>query len=562
MKTRKPAKAALVAVVVLSLLALVGSSMAAAQGGDPGQIVAMNVNSSSITWTPLAGNYAGLLLTITGPNGFYYRKDFGGRATISSRGLEDGSYTYEVVLTIGAALPDFASDQKDRGLGFAPSQNRTQSGGFMVLGGSFAAGGTESAADIVNPDDVIVQGSLCVGFDCVNNENFGFDTVRLKENNVRIQFDDTSSVAGYSTNNWQLRANSGASSFLGFVDQGAAGNSEDGTVIFAVAAGAPANSLYVSSAGRIGLRTATPVLELHIVDSDTPSIRLEQNSSGGYSPQTWDIAGNEANFFIRDVTSGSRLPFRIRPGAPTSSIDVNADGDVGIGTASPVYDLHVVRSAVNAKIAATRVDSGVDGAVIKLQSNTNRGFVGTENNFHLGFMVNNIEKMLLTTSGNLTVEGSVTATAFNSPSDRHIKENFVDVNRASVLERLSRIPISTWNFIGGDGARHMGPMAQDFYAAFGLGTDDKHISTVDADGVAFAAIQELDLRNQALASENASLRGQVNDLAARVSSLEAGGVPSASLLTWLLVASNLALIVWTVFSARRVNALRSAAIEK
>jgi hypothetical protein len=88
--------------------------------------------------------------------------------------------------------------------------------------------------------------------------------------------------------------------------------------------------------------------------------------------------------------------------------------------------------------------------------------------------------------------------------------------------------------------------------------DDKHISTVDADGVAFAAIQELNVRNQALTSENASLRGQVQDLAARVSSLEAGGIPSASLLIWLLVASNLALIVWTVLSNRRAAAVKSA----
>jgi hypothetical protein len=106
-------------------------------------------------------------------------------------------------------------------------------------------------------------------------------------------------------------------------------------------------------------------------------------------------------------------------------------------------------------------------------------------------------------------------------------------------------------------------MAQDFYAAFGLGTDDKHISTVDADGVAFAAIQELNVRNEALASENASLRGEVTslrgqmqDLATRVSSLEAGDAPAASFLTWALAASNLALIVWMVLSTRRASAAR------
>ena len=106
--------------------------------------------------------------------------------------------------------------------------------------------------------------------------------------------------------------------------------------MFEVDAGAPANSLRVSSTGRVGIRTGTPVLDLHITTSDTPAHRLEQTNAGGFTAQTWDIAGNEANFFVRDVTGGSRLPFRIRPGAPTSSIDINASGNVGIGTASPL----------------------------------------------------------------------------------------------------------------------------------------------------------------------------------------------------------------------------------
>jgi len=61
---------------------------------------------------------------------------------------------------------------------------------------------------------------------------------------------------------------------------------------------------------------------------DTPGIRLQQTNANGFTPQTWDMGGNEANFFIRDLTGGSRLPFRIRPGAPTSSIDIGASGAV------------------------------------------------------------------------------------------------------------------------------------------------------------------------------------------------------------------------------------------
>ena len=82
--------------------------------------------------------------------------------------------------------------------------------------------------------------------------------------------------------------------------------------------------------------------------------------------------------------------------------------------------------------------------------------------------------------------------SWSSISDRNLKENFAPVDGQSLLARLNEIPIETWNYKAQDDSiRHMGPMAQDFRAVFGLGSDDKRISTVDADGVALAAIQEL-----------------------------------------------------------------------
>jgi hypothetical protein len=79
-----------------------------------------------------------------------------------------------------------------------------------------------------------------------------------------------------------------------------------------------------------------------------------------------------------------------------------------------------------------------------------------------------------------------------STSDRNLKTNFALVEGGDVLQKLDRIPIETWSYKGQDSSiRHMGPVAQDFRAAFGLGEDDKHITTVDADGVALAAVQAL-----------------------------------------------------------------------
>ena len=372
--------------------------------------------------------HAAVTLTVIGPDNFSFTKEFkSGNAAelrlLQAKGerLADGQYTYELRVT-----PNISEDTKaalkaarEKGndaevqrelskRGALPSQSLVQSGGFMILNGSvILPGATEGPGaraslqqpatpvlasassggrtnfkirrnhpsfmvfDQVIADDLIVQGSICAGLDCVNNENFGFDTIRLKENNTRIQFDDTSTSAGFATNNWQIRANSSASggaSFLAFVDQGGTGNSETGTIVFEVDAGAPANSLKVSSGGNVGIGTATPVLDVHVNTTDTPAIRLEQNNSGGFTAQTWDVAGNEANFFVRDVTGGSRLPFRIRPGAPTSSIDISATGNVGIGTASPAKKLHIADA--NAQVFVDRPSNAASNyALINFATN-------------------------------------------------------------------------------------------------------------------------------------------------------------------------------------------------
>jgi hypothetical protein len=82
--------------------------------------------------------------------------------------------------------------------------------------------------------------------------------------------------------------------------------------------------------------------------------------------------------------------------------------------------------------------------------------------------------------------------AFSCTSDRNAKRDFRPVDQLDVLKRLSRLPVTTWRYKSENGhVRHMGPTAQDFKAAFGLGTDDKHIGSIDEDGVNTAAIQAL-----------------------------------------------------------------------
>lgn len=249
--------------------------------------------------------------------------------------------------------------------------------------------------DQVIPDDLIVQGSLCVGLDCVNNEVFGFDTIRLKENNTRIKFEDTS-VGTFPTTDWQLTANDSAS---GGQSKFSIEDITGVRVPFTVEAGSTTNSIYVDSTGRVGFRTSTPVLDIHIATGNTPAIRLEQNTSQGFSAQTWDVAGNEANFFVRDVTGGSRLPFRIRPGAPTNSIDIAANGNVGIGIAGAgrLMQIHATSAPVLQMTDNTSGSNTTDGFQL-----VHAGLNTTLENQEAGtmsFRTSAVDRMTITAAG-------------------------------------------------------------------------------------------------------------------------------------------------------------------
>lgn len=98
--------------------------------------------------------------------------------------------------------------------------------------------------------------------------------------------------------------------------------------------------------------------------------------------------------------------------------------------------------------------------------------------------------------------------SWSALSDRSLKANLASVDSQAVLQAVAGMPISTWNYTAQDTSiRHIGPMAQDFYAAFNVGEDERHITTIDADGVALAAIQ--------------GLNEVVEEKEARISALEA-----------------------------------------
>ncbi len=110
---------------------------------------------------------------------------------------------------------------------------------------------------------------------------------------------------------------------------------------------------------------------------------------------------------------------------------------------------------------------------------------------------------------------------WSSLSDRNAKTGILPVSDDDILARVAVLPISEWSYSTERGVRHVGPMAQDFYAAFDVGEDNRHITSIDEDGVALAAIKALDARDQRKDAEIRSLQRQITALATQVEAMRA-----------------------------------------
>ena len=113
--------------------------------------------------------------------------------------------------------------------------------------------------------------------------------------------------------------------------------------------------------------------------------------------------------------------------------------------------------------------------------------------------------------------------SWSSLSDRNAKTNFAPVNSRELLDRLAQLPIQTWNYKSQrESVRHIGPMAQDFHAAFAVGEDDRHIATVDEAGVALAAIQRLIQKVEQKETEITELKQRLEKLEQRMNQNSGG----------------------------------------
>ncbi len=122
------------------------------------------------------------------------------------------------------------------------------------------------------------------------------------------------------------------------------------------------------------------------------------------------------------------------------------------------------------------------------------------------------------------------ATSWSVTSDRHMKKAITAVDHRETLRKVSDLPVTAWQYKHQSGRRYIGPMAQDFHASFGLGRDDKHLSTLDADGVTLSALKGLIAELQDRKARSAAQDKRLAELEAELQALSEklrGNLPPA-----------------------------------
>jgi len=240
----------------------------------------------------------------------------------------------------------------------------------------------------------------------------------------------------------------------------------------------------------------------------------ENTASGGNSAVVGGVYGESSGPFSI-VTGGQYNKARgqfstVGGGGGWSDVDSN----VASGHFSVVPGGQANRASASHTLAAgTRANADHEGSLVWADANAFE-FHSSANN---EFAARSIGGVRFVTA----IDGSGAATAgvsvapgggsWSALCDVNLKDNIEKVDVQDLLDKLATIDISMWNYRAQDESiRHIGPMAQDFYEAFGVGEDERRITTIDADGIALAAIQAL----------NAELNRKTDELAAQGSEIE------------------------------------------
>ena len=539
MHTRKAVVAGVALSALLTIDGVISKAVAAEGTREPALPLAeMTLGANRIDWQP-TGDSTSLILTVTGPAGTWIRKevkeDQHPSLSLDEHQLPDGAYVYELrFLTREWSVPE---------------RPLLQTGSFTIQNGSFVPSLVRSvtqpqvrnitaAAEVV-ADDLVVQGNACIGVDCGSGDAGGPPILRLKGSYGNgILFEDTYDGLSYYRD-WLLQANPN----IGGPDHFFLKDIDANTTPFSVQGNAPDSALVVSSSGKIGFGTATPGAQLHLyqgVTSDSivgmgPDPVLGPAFNVGYGGTSFGRGSGFLN--VRpDASATAPNPSLRLMTANVERMIVTNIGDVGLGTSSPSTQLHV-RDTTGSRgkiLAENASGTAASREMIEIRNNGGAAMIFEDTSvaerwavttFSSSLAMNNqantgIEYTFGST-GNLTIAGVLTQN-----SDRDSKRDIVSVHPEEILAKVATLPIATWNRkVDPPSVRHLGPMAQDFAAAFGLGDNERQISTLDMAGVSLASIQALYRMVSETAAQKdeeiAQLKSENADLSRRLAALEA-----------------------------------------
>lgn len=249
-------------------------------------------------------------------------------------------------------------------------------------------------------------------------------------------------------------------------------------------------------------------------DYNTPGLGEEN----WHEPLNANFEQLDADVAIRDV-SGNRSEYEPKEGAAFVELDTGivyeGDGsEWSPALATAYYDENGTLVSGDLEVTHTYVSYETDDLSHAIGAGARA--------VHEGAVViadSSPTKFWSESSDEVRSQMPIYAPSFNTTSASAAKTDVEPVDPERALEGVRSLDVATWRFTDTDDGRHMGPMAEEFHEAFELGDSDESIATVDADGVAFAAIQGLAAENDRLREELASTEGTVDALEAETEAL-------------------------------------------
>lgn len=469
----------------------------------------------SVSSTGISANGSGKVrMLVSQPNDEVVEINQEGSASWSSAGADNGVYRYDVIVTdedgsteqeSGRFVIDGGSIQQDTGTGGDTSSLDRD---FTDIASAFVYQSLETiAAALTSPvlaqDLTITDVSPAINFD---DSNAGTEGNDWEIEVIELGTSDVFTITDVTENSQVIRISSQGNVVAPVTTNNSMLIDVNGDISLAD------ETIFIDrSANRLGINQTAPAQGIHATATSNKAdlfVRLENTSES-----TWDIGQDEFGDMVMEIAANGN-------GGPTGTMMRLTDQT---GQVSFPNGMLGVTSSAEIRVEE---ESGTAGGVQTLFNLINNGppafrffdsnsgqtwqFRGAQSgSFFIDDPATAGTEVEIRSGGEMRLSGAIVQT-----SSRAKKQGFAEIDANDILNKVVNLDISQWNYIADPkAARHIGPVAEDFYAAFKLGSEPTGISPVDTAGVTFASIQ-------ALHSKAVNQETEIQELKARISELE------------------------------------------